>query len=353
MEPKRFASSYVVTCLYGLEAVLAREVEGLLGASTERHWCEVAFDFAADPARLKGLRVAGNVFLQFDRFRIGPTVPDLESLAARLRSLPLDVWEQRWREFAQEEPASQEISLTVARKGEHNFSYVQVEELALRTLAEAFGRRTTLDPRPLELRVDIHADWCRLLGRLTPTPLSERPYRRYRGPFETDPTLAAAMVKLSGPRTDDVFLDPFCGIGTIPIERALAGEAEGIVAGDSKPKRLAWAVGNAGLAGSAISFAQWDAFSLPFPNRAFSRIVTSPPQSDPASGRPWKVERFARLLAETLRVLQYGGRTVWLTQRARLFERALKRLGGTPKVRTKQCSWKGKPWTINTIEKAL
>ena len=126
-------------------------------------------------------------------------MPSLGELSRRVAALPLDVWEETARRLGSEPDG--EISVNVSRRGEHNYSYVHVQEAVIDALAESAGRRATLDPRPLELRVDIHKDTCRILGRLTPRPLGERDYCRYRTPAQTDPTLAAAMVRFSyGPR---------------------------------------------------------------------------------------------------------------------------------------------------------
>jgi len=345
------ANRYVVTCLYGLEPVLADEVHERLGADAGTDWCEVGFAFDGSPARLKELRVAGNVFLEFDRFMIGHTKPDLDTLGAHVRRLPFDAWQDRWR--ALQELPGNEIGVSVLRRGEHNYTYEDIEEHVLQVLAETAPAKVTLEPRPLELRIEIAHDRCRLMGRLTPGPLAERSYKRYRAQGDTDPTLAAAMVRLSAPGVTDLFLDPFCGIGTIPIERALWGRAAAIAAGENKAKRVGWALANAELAGAGAAFACWDAFALPFADRAFSRLVTSPPQSDPASGQPWQLADFARLLAESLRVLQYGGIGVWLLERGPMFRSALKSMGVDYPVERLACSWKGRSWTIYTLRKVL
>ncbi len=344
-------STYVATCLYGLEPLLADEVHERCGAECERHWCEVVFPFAGSPARLAELRLAGNLFLRFDSFVVGHTRPDLDELAGRLAELPMGAWEERRRELG--ELAVEDVSVTVSRRGEHNYTYADVEERALEALRAATGRKTTLDARALELRVEIDGEHCRLLGRLTPAPLSERPYLRYHMPSETEPTLAAAMIRLSGPRAGDAVLDPFCGVGVIPIERALAGPAGLIAAGEDKEKRLAWAAGNAGAAGVRVSLGQWDAFRLPFGDRTFDRIVTVPPQGDPASGKPWEPYRFAELMAESLRVLGLNGNMVCLLRKGKLLRHAMKRIGARGRWSRLHCSWKGRPWTIHTLSRAL
>ncbi len=159
------------------------------------------------------------------------------------------------------------------------------------------------------------------------------------------------MLRLSEPARDDRFLDPFCGTGTIAIERALLGPAELIVAGDVSPRRAGWAAMNARAAGADVHVCVWDAAALPFRDRLFTRIVSTPPQSDPTDGRPWDVEDFARLMAGPLRVLEYGGFSVWLTRHARLLERAVELVGLNRVVETIRCEWKGRPCYVYALEK--
>ncbi|MFO8006648.1 MAG: methyltransferase domain-containing protein [Candidatus Brocadiia bacterium] len=343
--------TYVVTCLYGLEEELASEAAGRLEVAAEHHWSEAVFEFDGPVERLRELRLAGNVFLQFDSFLIGPEPSDLDDIAERLRSLPVERWEQRWAELNGDPPAGPDISVSVKRSGHHRYTYKDVEEVAWEVIPDALGRRAVGEPRPLELRIEVLEERCRLRGRLTPEPLSRRPYKVRYDRSETHPALAAAMLRLSEPVRDERFLDPFCGTGTIPIERTLLGPAELIVAGDASPRRAEWAVMNAEAAGADVHVAVWDAHTLPFPDRCFTRIVTTPPHSDPTDGRPWDVEDFARLIAEPLRVLEYGGFSVWLTRHARLLERAVELVGLNRIVETLRCEWKGRPCYVYALEK--
>jgi len=343
----------VATCLYGLEAALTRDIRDRLSVEAQRHWCEAVFTFGGDPARLAGLRIAQNVFVQFDSFPIGRTMPDLAQLDQRLRQLPAEDWFRQCGALSGAEPDSADISVSVKRKGEHNFSYKDLEQRALDILPEATARRVVLDPRPLELRIDVDGDHCRLLGRLTPTPLSHRAYKRYRAPNETEPTIAAAMVRYSQPEPGDAVLDPFCGTGTIPIEEAAYGQAGRIVAGELNAKRIAWAAANAQLARADVLLARWDGLRLPFRSRSFQRVITAPPQSDPRSGRPWRGRDFSALVAESLRVLDYRGRAVWLLRHDRLLKIALKQDPHARIAQRRICNWKGKQWSICVLKKEL
>lgn len=351
MDADSARSTYVVTCLYGLEALLAQEVEQRIDVPAEEHWCEVVFACPGGPERLRELRLAGNVFLVLDRFRIGPTVPDLDTLDERLAALPYGLWEAQARAF--QELESTDVCVSVRRKGEHNYAYTRVEEVALDAVRRATGRKTTLDARPLELRVDIHQEWCRLLGRLTVRPLSARPYRRYRMPAATEPTLAAAMVRMTEPAEGDAFLDPFCGTGTVAIERALAGPAGRIVAGDLSAKRLSWARTNAERAGADVLLAQWDAAALPFADRTFRVVCAAPPLSNPSTGRPWRLQDLGPLVAESLRVLQFGGSMVWLMSRGAIFPKAMRRIAPQWRPKRLLLSHRGRNLALFHVHKAL
>ena len=344
-------NTYYVTCLYGLEGELAAEVAERFHVRPEYHWCEVVFSLPGNAASVAGLTLAGNVFLLFGRFQVPPTKEALTLVAEQVRRLPLDAWQQAWRELGGADPAGQDIAVSVSRKGEHAFTYAEVEEAVIAALEAATGRRATLDERPLELRVEIDGEWCRLLGRLSAAPLSRRAYRVRHIPADTDATVAAAMVRRSNPSFGDRVLDPFCGVGTIPIERALAFPAGGIVAGDNKEKIVGWAADNAREAEVEVSLGVWDALTLPFAEGAFSRVLTVPPFGNPENGRAWSAVEFGRLLAELLRVLEAGCPLVLLVLDEKLTATALKRVGHARITSGLRLDWKGRRHTIFTIEK--
>jgi 23S rRNA G2445 N2-methylase RlmL len=90
--------------------------------------------------------------------------------------------------------------------------------------------------------VDDHAMleiWINLLGsRLVGgIRLTDRTMRhRFNKPVELKaalrPSVAAAMIHLTQPEDDDVFLDPMCGSGTLLMERRYAGPYGQMLAGD-------------------------------------------------------------------------------------------------------------------------
>lgn len=344
-------TTYVLTCLYGLEEELCDEVAERLKVEPFHGWSEVGFSFAGEPARLRELRLAGNAFEEFERFPIGPAHEDLRVLEARLSRLPVQQWHEHAVAVAGQALDSPELSVSVDRSGEHSYTYKDVEELACDVIREVSGRRTVLDPRPLELRILIRQETCHLRGRLTPTPLSRRAYRVRRARCETDPALAAAMVRISQPTARGRFLDPFAGTATIALERALLGPADRVVASDVNPRRLDWARANVQAAGAPVHLVRADTHRLPFPDRAFTRIVTAPPQGDPSDGTRWEPQALAALLADPFRVLEFGGVSVWLVRDARVFEHAVSLVGFNRLVEKLTVDWKGKPCQIYSLER--
>ena len=109
----------------------------------------------------------------------------------------------------------------------HNVPSVQaiVKKAIVQRLSEVYHRRTRLPETgalyPLE--VAINKDQVILTLDTTGDSLFKRGYRRNKGGAPLKENMAAALVLLAHWFTDNPFVDPVCGSGTIPIEAALIG----------------------------------------------------------------------------------------------------------------------------------
>lgn len=109
----------------------------------------------------------------------------------------------------------------------HNVPSVQaiVKKAIVQRLSEVYHRRTRLPETgalyPLE--VAINKDQVMLTLDTTGDSLFKRSYRRNKGGAPLKENMAAALVLLAHWFTDNPFVDPVCGSGTIPIEAALIG----------------------------------------------------------------------------------------------------------------------------------
>ena len=223
----------------------------------------------------------------------------------------------------------------VARKaGEHAFRRVDVQQAAERAVAERFPRWRLVDENA-QAELWLHLVGSHLIAglRLSGDELRQRTYLRVSLPAALKPTVARAMVTLSRPRPDDVFLDPMCGAGTILIERALAGRYRLLLGGDLDPHAVEATETNVGTRYQPIEIRQWDARTLPLDTGSVSAIVTNLPFGRQVGSAAENRALYPALLAEWTRVLQAGGRMVLLTSDAALLRRALAR---HPELRQQQ-----------------
>jgi 23S rRNA G2445 N2-methylase RlmL len=136
-------------------------------------------------------------------------------------------------------------------------------------------------------------------------------WRRGDVPAASHPTIAAALARVAGVRSDDVVWDPFVGSGGELVERALLGPYAALHGTDTDPAALAAARQNLEAAGvTDAELHQADARTHAL--SAVTLIITNPPM-----GR-----RVARgdvgplldaFLAHAVRTLAPGGRLVWIS----------------------------------------
>ena len=124
------------------------------------------------------------------------------------------------------------------------------------------------------------------------------------------PQIAAAMARLSEPRDDDVVLDPFCGGGTLLIERALAGRYAQLIGADNSPAAIDAARANIGRRHQPCQLVEGDAGAIALEADSVDAVLTNPPFGRKV-GAGTDVARLRRaFLAEARRVVRPGGRMI-------------------------------------------
>ncbi|MGH7948623.1 MAG: TRM11 family SAM-dependent methyltransferase, partial [Candidatus Binataceae bacterium] len=167
--------------------------------------------------------------------------------------------------------------------------------------------------------------WATLLGRefllalrLTDERMRHREYKIAHRPASLRPSVAASLAVLSEPRNDDVVLDPFCGTGTVLIERAHLGRYRNLIGSDRDADAIDAARTNIGVRYKPIELHSWDAGALPLGDSTVNAVVTNMPWGV-RSGTPGENrKRYARWLDEMNRVLAPTGKMVLLTAETRL-----------------------------------
>lgn len=180
-----------------------------------------------------------------------------------------------------------------------------------------------------EVEVWLQHTKQRLLAmlRLSDQTMRHRTYKAQHLPASLRPTVAAAMVMYGDPKPSDRFIDPMCGAGTLPIERALWGPARMVAGGDIDPEALFCCKENSTGIKHPPDWVHWDARALPFPDYSIDRVAANLPFGEKhgeVENLPWI---YTRVVAEVGRVLRPGGIAVFLTSEKKILLNAVGRRG--------------------------
>jgi len=198
-------------------------------------------------------------------------------------------------------------------------------------LAQHTGLKPAGDEGDLLIRVrrplDAPEKGWDVMIRLTPRPLATRDWRVCDFKGALNAAAAHAIVLLTQPGPQDVFLNTGCGSGTILIERAGLMPFRKAIGCDISEEALRCARENAAAAKLTprLQLARWDARSLPLPDQSVDVICSDLPFGHYVGTHQENVALYPDLLAESARVLKPKGRCVFLTHEVRLMTSLLER----------------------------
>jgi putative N6-adenine-specific DNA methylase len=103
------------------------------------------------------------------------------------------------------------------------FAALKVKDAIADHFRDRFGRRPNVDKEAPDIPINIHIynERATLSLNTSGDPLYHRGYKIGKGIATLNEVLAYGMIRLSGWTPDEVFYDPMCGTGTLPIEAAL------------------------------------------------------------------------------------------------------------------------------------
>lgn len=188
--------------------------------------------------------------------------------------------------------------------------------------------------------------------RLSDETMRQRTYKTVNLPASLKPTVARAMVTLSRPADDDVFLDPMCGAGTILLERAQVGRYAKLEGGDIDHQAVQATLENFGNRHKPFEIREWDARDLPFEDGEISAIACNLPFGKQIGSRADNQLLYPAVLNEWARVLKSGGRMVLLTGEGRLMRTAIKDRSGLVFEQAIPIVLRGFPAEIFVLSKA-
>jgi 23S rRNA G2445 N2-methylase RlmL len=192
-------------------------------------------------------------------------------------------------------------------------------------IAAATGLSSTTDAGDLHLRLRRSAEGWDVLIRLTPRPLSLRPWRVRHYEAALNAPTAYAMTQLMQPAPDDQVVNLACGSGTLLIERALSSPARGLIGVDHDPAILESARENiqAARLRGRITLLQADITQLPLPSSSVNALCADLPFGQNTGSHEVNVRLYPHVLREAARIAQPGARFALITHEIRLIDTLL------------------------------
>lgn len=205
---------FVATCLFGLEKLLGEQIDELGYKRIETIDGRVTFkgDFTVFSRCNINFRYAERLYLKLGSF----TSTTFTELFDSVKLLPWEDWIGKADEFPVK---GHSIKSKL-------FSVPDCQKIIKKAVVERLKDKYNIswfDETGIKKQIEffIFNDIATLMIDISGVPLHKRGYRALSGGAPLRETLAAAMAKISRPREDVLFWDPFCGSATIPIEAAL------------------------------------------------------------------------------------------------------------------------------------
>ncbi len=362
--PIRFGPNlYVAHTQPGFEGVAADEIAARIGGAREiarrtvPDRAGMTIFFSPSAQKMTALRTAEDLFgLAGYRAGLGPESAALDKVRAAAREAPLV--EQMLQARVKVSPgarAGRRLRFRVIARmaGEHEFRRVDFQRSVERGIIERDDHTWRLEEGDAEVELwatMIDAEFF-LTVRLSDDRMRHREYKTAQRPASLRPASAAALAWLSRPHDEDVVLDPFCGAGTILIERANLGRYAMLLGSDRDSAALAAARTNVGARYKPIQLENWDAASLPLDDSSVDKIVTNLPWGVRYGTHGENRRLYPVWLREFGRVLKSGGTMVLLTAEWRLM-RDLERARKIAPAKIIRVSVLGTPASIYVCDKA-
>lgn len=347
--------AYYVTALGGLERIVRWEIPTRLPGAELRDDTDagdrgrIHFRYDGPPTDVLQLRSIENVFGAVGEFAgLSADERALGIIKAELAAADLAPALQLYEALYGPRP-DPSFRCTSKRSGKHEYTSQQIAGAAGAGVQERYGWRVDLENYDYDIHVDVIDGRCCIGLRLTTESLHQRT-RIAHVPASLNATLAYAMCVLSDPQEGEVFLDPTCGAGTLPIERAAIGAAR-MLAGDIFPQPLEMARRNFEAHGLCIGLCRWDARALPVPPDTVDKVCANLPWGRRAGSHTVNKHLYPRLTREMARVLKVGGLAVILSLEKRMMQRVVARHGWLRIERTLPVSVGGLKPTIYLVRK--
>lgn len=205
----------IAPCHFGMEAVLKREITDLGYEIAQVEDGRVTF-FGDEEAVCRSnifLRTAERILWKVGSFR----AESFEELFQSTRAIPWEEYIPEDGRFWVAKASSVKSKLFSPSDIQSIIKKAMVERMKSSYNVQWFSESGSSYP----LRVFLHEDQVTIGLDTTGDSLHKRGYRTLSSVAPIAETLAAALILLTPWNRDRIFVDPFCGSGTFPIEAAM------------------------------------------------------------------------------------------------------------------------------------
>jgi SAM-dependent methyltransferase len=285
----------------------------------------ILIDYSGSPRQLLNLRMSEDVFVVAARgFRVSGEERGLRQIHAAVRtSEQIAPALGIWRQIVGRRQGTTVFRVIARAVGKQRFMRRDLGRAVADGIRDGWpGQwRYVEEGGDVEIWATLIDDDLTVALRLSDASMRQRGKLKHL-PASLRPALAAAMVHLSGPEPDDVFLDPMAGAGTILAERAAAGPYAEIHGGDISGEAVAAMQANLRTVKGRFHTSRWDARRLPLEDGEVDKVVVNLPFGKQISDEVVIHDLYQEFLAEMARVMRPGGRLVLLAGSVNAVERA-------------------------------
>lgn len=206
---------WIAPCHFGLESVLKREIQDLGYEIAQVEDGRVTFRGGLDAACRANifLRTAERVLMKVGSFQ----AKTFDELFEKTKNLPWEEYIPKDGKFWVAKAASVKSKLFSPSDIQSIMKKAMVERLKIKYRIDWFEENGASYP----VRVFLMKDTVTVGIDTTGVSLHKRGYRPVAGKAPIAENLAAALIMLTPWKKDRIFVDPFCGSGTFPIEAAM------------------------------------------------------------------------------------------------------------------------------------
>lgn len=208
-------NQYFATVARGLETLAAQELEQLGANAVEPGFCGVLFGGDRTLLYRANLwaRLPFRILMKLHEF----PCQDAEDLYRGVQTIDWSLY------------LAPDMTLAVNATGKSkqlnhtHFTALQVKNAIVDQQQERFGERSDVELQSPDVQVSVHLDRdvCTVSLDSSGESLHRRGYRPAVGSAPLKESLAAALIQLSGWKPEQMFYDPLCGSGTLPLEASL------------------------------------------------------------------------------------------------------------------------------------